>query len=905
MNKKTIMLVILTTLLIATIIPTITIAQEVPYGPWPDTMTFQAEDEDAKVYDMLENNEVQVHIADISDPDVFLDIKNSPNLEYVISYGLFFDLTFNPYGPTFTNGKLNPFSNPAIREAMNLLVDRNYIAEELLGGLAVAKLSILNAAFPDYGKIADVMMGLEAQYAYNFDRAKTIIFSEMAKMGAVYTDGKWYYNNELVNILMLIRIDNAPRVLIGDYTADQLELLGFTTTRTYKNSRDAGPDWQGDPSRGVFHIYTGGWITEAVDRDQSDDFSFMYTQRGGWGLPLWAAYTPDPLFYEVAAKLDEGDWTTIEERQALMAQAAEMAMKDSVRIWLVDQIVPFPFRKEYEVAGDLASGLFSNAISQRTLRKTGTVGGLIKVSDREVLVDPWNPIVGTNWAYDAHVINALVDGAYIYNPYTGLAMPNTFVSATVDVLMDAKTTSSSSWLTLNKVAAINVPSDAWYDWDYDTKEVIFAPAGTTAGAKVTLNFGNCIGNVKYHDGSVMSRADWIATFPIDYERNNPESPLYDATAPAQFEALRQIFKGWRITSWEPLIMEVYLDYSNLDAELILAQATELTLNENPTWGLNSFWPTMPWHVKAIGILAEEKGLLAFTQDKAEELLVEWMSYIGGPSLGILNDMLTEAKNTNYLPFAELTEDYITAGEITERYTNLQDWYADHGNFWVASGPFYLDSVDFTGHIVTVKAYRDYPYKADRFSYLSEPPIPESSVQVPQSVVPGLASNFNLSLSSKGNVYPNDRIDFVKYVILDSLGAVAAKGDAQAIAAGKWSIALNSTETSKLSAGSYTLKTIALSKDVAVPGVSATPFIVIPELSYFQTLLAQTQAQLNVALSQLQTTTTNLNKDISSLQGAVSSAQTLMYAAIGIAVIAILIAIYAVTSKSKRYIPQKK
>jgi len=517
----------------------------------------------------------------------------------------------------------------------------------------------------------------------------------------------------------------------------------------------------------------------------------------------------------------------------------------------------------------------------------------VKASDREVLVDPWNPIVGTNWAYDMHIMLCTADREIIYNPYTGLPMANQIVSATVDVLKGTKTFSSSSWLTLNFVDEIPVPTDAWYDWDSVNQKPITAPAGTTARAKVVLNYGDVIGKVKYHDGSVMSKADWVATWALDFERNNPDSPFYDESSAAMFGSFKEEFRGMRITSWNPLILEVYLDYSALDAEYIVAEATSLTNIDQPTAEIGSFLPSIPWHVKAIGMLAEAKGLLAWSGAKADSKGIEWMNYLGGPSLEILADMLTEAENTGYLPFAEFTKNYVEAGEIAERYSNLRKWYNEHNHFWVANGPFYLDSVDFTGHTASVKAFREYRFKADKWAFLASPPIPESSVDAPTNVVPGLDAEFTLTLTTNGQPYANDRIDFVKYVVLDSAGNVAAKGNAEPVAEGKWSISIPSEETAKMTVGTYTLLTLALSKDVAIPGTLETPFVVIPELSYFQTLLAQTEQELNAKVSSMEAT---LSDEIAALQGAVSASQTMMYASIGVAIISLVVAIYAIVAK---------
>ena len=886
MKTKKLAIILVALFLVGTILPLFSLKvkaeEEVPYGPWVDEIDFFAEKEPAKVVDMLEKGDMHLYLIDISDPDLFQKVKASPNLKYKFAYGLYNELTFNPVGPTFKNGEFNPFSNPKIREAMNYIVDRKYIADEIFKGLAKPKLISFISAFPEYGRLADVIKLLEAKYSYNFEKGKEIIYEEMSKMGAVLKEGKWYYNDKPVVIKFLIRIED-QRKQIGDYVSSQLEKLGFTVERMYKSSREASPIWLfGNPADGKWHMYTGGWITTGVSRDDSGDFAFFYTDLG-LPVPLWQAYKPDPVFYEMARKLYNNEWKTWEERMELMKKCLEYALKDSVRIWLVDQITPFVCRKEIEVATDLSSG-FNNPIWIRTLKFTGKIGGTIKAANREVLVDPWNPVAGTNWIYDVVVQQAVNDPARISNPYTGLPMPNRFINATVYVEKSIDTKSSSDWVKVYKIDKIEVPTDAWFDYNTTTKELITTPPGTYAKAKVIINYGDPIGKVKYHDGSVMSEADWFALWVFRFYRVDPNSPLYDESAVPGYKNWRRNFRGMRIVSIHPLVIEYYTNYTHPEVEFMVPAG----------------WPNMPWHVTALGIYVEENGLgAAFSANKADKLKVEWMNYIGGPSLTILEKALNEMIEKGYIPFKEWASKYITPEEAKARYQNLKAWYEKHHHFWVASGPFYLDSANFQAHEVVVKAFREYTFKADKWAWLSEPPIPETAVEVPENVVPGLEATFTVKLSFKGKPYPNDRIEFVKYLILDSAGNVLASGEATPGETGVWAVKLNGTETAKFVPGSYKIMTIALSKDVAMPSIKEFPFTVIPQISYFQALISQTQSQINAKMSSLESSLTETQSKLSSLEGTVAGLQSAAYGAIGIAILALIVAIYAIFAGKKK------
>ncbi|MEM1928682.1 MAG: ABC transporter substrate-binding protein [Thermofilaceae archaeon] len=859
-------------------------APEVPQGPWVDEVVWIKEPDPAKVVDMISKGDIHAYFIDVRpDPKLAERIKADPNIAYKYAYGLYFELTFNPVGPEFKDGSFNPFYNPRVREAMNWLVDRKYIVEEIMLGFARPKWFPLVSAFPDYARLADVVKVLEAKYSYNPELARTVIFEEMAKMGCEYRDGKWYYKGRPVVIKVLIRVEDQRRQ-IGDYVADLLEKLGFTVERIYKTAREAAPIWlRGDPADGQWHVYTGGWITTVVSRDDADVWAFFYTPLGRPD-PLWQAYKPDPIFYEVAAKLWNREFKTIEERQELMAKAAELAMKDSVRVWLVDQIVPYLHRKDVTLAADLSGG-FATVLWSRTVRFVDKVGGTFRAGNREVLVDPWNPVAGSNWVYDAVIIRATLGYAFLINPYTGLPMPERAVNATVFVEKEVSTISSSDWLTVKFVDRVEVPADAW--WGFDTKAGKVVTAGEAgvryAKVRVVVNYGDVLGKIRYHDGTTMSIADWVALWPLSFYRVDPESPLYDAAAVPGFTEWRKLFMGWRILSTSPLVIEWYGNFTHPEAEFIVTYYAG--------------WPNIPWHVTAIGIRAEEKGLLAFSTSKADKLKVEWMNYIGGPSLKILEDTLREMLDTGYIPFEEFASKYVTPEEAKARYQALLNWYQAHGHFWVGDGPFYLESVDYLAPTAVLKANRNYPDKADRWAWLAEPPIPEVSIEVPENVIPGLPADITVRVSYKGQPYPAGRIEFVKYLILDAAGNVLGKGEATAVADGVFKISVPAEVTGKMTPGAYKVLTFTLSKDVAMPVTSEASFLAISQIAYMSTLLARTEARIT---SLEQSTSARL----SDLEGRIAALSSSVNTAIALGALAVILAIIALALPFIRKTPTK-
>ena len=145
-------------------------------GGWLDEIVISVVEGESAVT-QLQAGAIDIYANGLSSKDLPA-IKDS-GLSYSTASGLYYDLLFNPAGPEFATGVLNPFSNRKIREAMNWLVDRDYLNQEVYEGGALAKFFAITTQFPDYADLADTARKLESFYAYNFDKAKEVIDAEM------------------------------------------------------------------------------------------------------------------------------------------------------------------------------------------------------------------------------------------------------------------------------------------------------------------------------------------------------------------------------------------------------------------------------------------------------------------------------------------------------------------------------------------------------------------------------------------------------------------------------------------------------------------------------------------------------------------------------------------------------
>jgi peptide/nickel transport system substrate-binding protein len=801
-------------------------------GAWVDEVVFFEEPTAAKAVEMVRTGAADVFTFGISTPALVKTITET--LGYEVSYGSYNEISFNPYGPEFKDGRLNPFAVPRIREAMNWLIDRDFIVDEYYAGVAgIARFFPITPSFPDYAKLADVARRIELEYAYDFDRARAIITEEMGKLGATLVGGKWHYKGAPVVIIMVIRLED-ERLQIGDYVADQLEAIGFTTSRVYLPAAPASAVWlAGDPKAGLFHVYTGGWVTTVVDRDQADGWNFFYTPRGLPGRPLWEAYKPDPVHDALWEDLFLGRYTTAQQRLDMMAQALEYGMKDSVRVWVTNRVAYFAKDKKIAVASDLAGGVYGAWLWSRTLQWRGRVGGTVLMAQTSMLTEPWNPIGGSNWIFDQMIIRGTTDYATLPDPFTGLYWPQNVARVDLTIIEGQPSFLTlelgkdfggglTGWVTQKFAPEIVVPRDAWSDWDAKAQTFITADqrfgGKATARSKAVVTYPKAVFDRLWHDGSKMSLGDMVLAFIMAFDRAKEESAIYDAGVVPAFTTFMKHFKGLKIISTSPdLVFEVYTDLVFLDAEITAASRAAYL------WPTYSFGPG-PWHTLALGIQAEGAGKLAFGTAKAKARGVEWMSYIAGPSLAIMNDYLKENVATGYIPYAPTLGKYITAAEATARYANLTKWFADRGHLYVANGPLYVDSVRTVEKVVVTRRFPGFTDPATKWVVFAEPKIAQVALTGPTTIRAGTAMDITVNITFKDEPYPLVQLEFVKYLLFDGAGNIVATGEGTPVKDGQYVIKLTGDMTKGL-VGACKVEVVVASKVVGMPSFASFSFVV--------------------------------------------------------------------------------
>ena len=797
------------------------------HGGWFDEVVFSAVDA-ASAVTQITSNAIDIYASGVAS-DKLPEIEKA-GLPRASSNGLYYELTFNPVGPVFeSTGKVNPFNDARAREAMNWLIDRDYINREVYNGGALSKFFSIVTQFPDYATNAQVVRTLESKYAYDLEKAEKQMDEVMLGIDGVTKEGgKYMYKGEQVPIILLIRPDSdGTRKPIGDYVADQLESIGFATDRQYKTASEASPIWVGgNPADGLFHIYTGAWSATIIDRDEGDNFQFFDTPQSEYGFSaLWQAFNPTQAYMDLADKLAYNRFSTREERNQAMAEMLEMAMTESIHVWLIDGKNYVPYKEGLDVTYDLAAGVDGSQIWPVTLRWADKEGGQLRWAATDVYVDPWNPLAGSNWAFDASIQRATRGSGYMIDPYTGLLWPNRIERAEITAEKGLPIGKTLDWISLDFADEIKVPEDAIVDWDAANQKFITAaekfPEGTTAKIKSVVYYPKSLWtDVKYHDGSPITLADFIYSWIVSIDAGKEESKIYDASIAENVAAVLENYKGFKIVSEDPLVIEAYSDAYEIDAEL----------------DITTMWPEapygeMPWPTTAIAALVDEEGNGAFSADKADTKssdtkTVEWLNYIGGPSLDLMSEALDKAIEEKYVPYANAMSAYLTPDEAVARYEAVKAFKEKYGHFWIGSGPYLLKEVHLTEKVGTLASNPDYADLSDRWSMFGLPKIAEVEVEGEGSVVLGGEFSFDVNVSFEGEPYPADEISRVFGLLTDATGNVIASIPAELVEDGHYVITVPADLAATMEAGAAKIEAVVVPLPVAIPTFASFEFVTI-------------------------------------------------------------------------------
>lgn len=847
-------------------------AQATVTGPYVDELNFFATTDESKALGDISAGLTDLYLWRV--PIALRDkARADPNVKLVTGFGGYLSLVFNP-APTTA---FNPFSLKAVRQAMYYLIDRDYIISVIHKGDASPKLLFYGRYDADYQYIADLAESLLAKYTYNFDRANQLITTALTAAGAVKgADGKWSKGGTPISIKGFIRVDDPIRKTIGDLLATDLEKIGFTVERIYGDLWKAFDVVYGtDPLEAQWHYYTEGWRAGALSKYDTGGLPQMYSPfmgyMPGWQEPGYWQYENATLD-DLGQRFSGGNFTSLDDRASIMRQALQMGFDESIRIFIVDQLEPYPYNAKFSpFAYELAVGTQS-PFSFYTLRNPDNpsgMGGSFKIAQKLMYQGAYNPIGGFTDVYSVNIYNIVADPGLWPHPHTGIYMP-----IRAPYVVDTK----------GPTGKFTVPADA-ETWDYINHR--WTTVGSDVQAVSNVTFDLKLSN--WHHGVKMTPADirYALYMSLEWSTQGIEGandPRYDAYYAGVQTAWVNNFVGIKFIDEDTI--QVYTNYWFPDDAQIAA--------------FSSIFPTIPWEVLYISETVVMAKAAGYSRAAARAIGKPWLDFVA-PDAGLpeMKANLTAWGGVT-LPIAGNSTagtplPYFDSANRTARYNALHSWVTDqaHDHFLVSNGPFYFDKTDRVALIDTVKAFRDstYPFKPGDWNYLIAVGTPAITTEAPSSVVIGKDAVINVKVSIGG--VPSSAADII-YLVIDSAANVVLNGKASAtLIIGTFEILLNSTQTAKFSPGGYSLKIIAYSHSVITPQFDSRVFTALPP---FEEIIGADLARLRTDVSgvsdrvtALTDTTEDIQTRVGGLESTIALLTNILYVAIVLIVVIIVFA----------------
>jgi peptide/nickel transport system substrate-binding protein len=682
------------------------------------------------------------------------------------------------------SGQLNPFSIQAVRFALNYMINRDFVVNEIYKGLAVPMVTHISPFDFDYLGVSDIIT--ESNIRYDPDFAKRLVSDAMKQAGAIFRDNQWFYNDRPILLKFIIRVEDERRE-IGDLVAAELRKLGFTVNTIFQPFGPAISSVYGsDPQVFEWHLYTEGWGRGGSERY---DFATLNQMCAPWlgNMPGWKEtgfwqYENSQLD-EIGQRIFTGNFSNVIERNSLYKEGTRICLNEAVRLWVSTVVNSFPISSLLQ---SLSLDVVSGPRSLTTLREAFfpdknelTIGNIWVWTPRTI----WNPIGGFVDVYSVDIWRNLFDPPTWRHPFTGLPIP--FRTA-----YDVETAGPSRKL--------SVPFDAVL-WDAQVGAWKEVGQGTRATSKVTFNYEKYFSS-NWHHNQRITMADFFYSiyqmFDLTYNPNKSKVEFSIATVNRPY---LDTFRGFRILN--DTSVEVYVDFWHFVPDYIAEYASLTNLS-------------MPWEVlSAMDNLVFEQRRLAYSDTAAARFGVDWLSLVEGTHARLLKQAMNEFLDEKLFPeevFRVSNKVLANANDATARYNAAIAWFDEHGQMVISNGPFMLITFDARSQFAEIRAFRDttYPFKKGDWFY-GEPPSIEILKVEGNSISAGKETQFKIDVKGPGELNLN-------YILFDpAKGILITKGDARRVTNSSFIVTLPADLTSKLQPGRYQLSLSAFSDAISI------------------------------------------------------------------------------------------
>ncbi|MGQ0772688.1 MAG: ABC transporter substrate-binding protein [Nitrososphaerota archaeon] len=712
--------------------------------------------------------------------DLIQNQESLQNLQVFYTTGGSYSILVNPA----EGDKFNPFSHQKIRFALNYLVDRKLVVDELMGGYGVTMISNYGPFDPDYLFIVDELERFH--FRYNPELANQIISDALRETGAEKIDNTWFYDQAPIEVTIFIRNDDPVRKSIGEVISSELERIGFVVKKDFGDLNKAFVVVYGsDPAELKWSMYTEGYAGRSafVRYDQlglAQMYAPWFSNMPGFNnLGYWNY--ENKKIDELTQKIYSSNYTSAEQRADLIRMATQEGVNESVRIFLAAKIDPF-------VANKKVSGIindFGGGITTRFTPINARSDDVdLKIGVKQIYQGAWNPVRGLGDAYSKNVWDTLYDPGMFKNPYSGQNFA---------VRQDWQVE------TAGPGGLLDVPTDA-INWDTNMQKWTSVGPNAKATSKITydLLWGN------WHHGQKMDMNDVLYSvyFGQEWATSSGENdktfdPEYSPTAAQSAKTLIGI------RPMDENTVEVYVNFWHFDD------------SEIADWG--GVWVVQPWEVMYAMEQAVVDGKASFSRTDSQAKSLNWLSLIVPRDAAIIKEYLVDFSESKKIPPSlEPNDSWEYYGA---RYDSAIKWIEQKNHAVISNGPFYLDGYSPEARTITIKSFDDptYPFGAGHWREFENVSLPKiTKIDVPDQIMRGSDIEIPIRTTDATQLY---------YFVNDAAGAQVDSGILE-IRDGSAILSFSESLTSKMTIGGNDLKMYAISDSVLKPDIYTTSFLVV-------------------------------------------------------------------------------
>jgi hypothetical protein len=126
--------------------------------------------------------------------------------------------------------------------------------------------------------------------------------------------------------------------------------------------------------------------------------------------------------------------------------------------------------------------------------------------------------------------------------------------------------------------------------------------------------------------------------------------------------------------------------------------------------------------------------------------------------------------------------------------------------------------------LTLNRNEAYPDPYSRWARFGEPKVAVVEVDGPGTVTIGDEATYDVFVTFNDEPYPQAEVATVQWLLFDATGALAASGDAEAVADGQYQFTLSGDVTGALEAGSNKIEVAVASNVVSIPSFATYEFV---------------------------------------------------------------------------------